>query len=61
MSKPPQSPPSSDIEGADQDAVRNTEAALASGQDAGNLELARKEAVAKPPPSPDRSADDRSR
>ena len=60
MPKPPNSPPSSDLDGVDEDAVRNTDAAAASGQDAGNLERARREAAGKPAHSEDDSRDDRS-
>ena len=61
MAKPPPTPPSSDIDGVDEDAARNTDAAIESGQSSSNLELARKEAAAKPSHSPDDSKDDRSR
>ena len=61
MPKPPETPPSSDIDGVDEDFVRNKDAALDSGQDSGNLELARRQAAAKPKYSSDKSKDDRSR
>ena len=61
MSKPPATPPSSDIDGVDEDAERNTDAALAAGEDSGNLELARTQAAAKPAHSKDKSRDDRAR
>jgi len=61
MPKPPRTPPHSDLDGVDEDAMRNTDAALASGQDAANLDLARKEAAAKPGHSRESGADDRSR
>ncbi len=63
LSKPPSSPPSSDIDGVDEDQVRNTDAARASGEDAENLERARRESIAKPVPDKDedRHRDDRSR
>jgi hypothetical protein len=59
--KPPKTPPSSDIDGVDVDAASNVDAAIESGQDSGNLELARKEAAAKPRHSTGRARDDRSR
>ena len=60
MSKPPATPPHSEIDGVDEDAARNVDAALASGQDAADLEVARKQAVGKPGYSIDKSKDDRS-
>jgi hypothetical protein len=60
MPKPPATPPHSELDGVDEDAARNTDAALASGQDSGNLELARKQAAAKPAHSSNKSKDDRS-
>lgn len=60
MPKPPATPPSSEIDGVDEDAVRNTDAALESGQDAANLEVARRESAAKPAHSTKKGADDRS-
>ncbi|MGZ8998864.1 MAG: hypothetical protein ACXW2T_08420 [Allosphingosinicella sp.] len=61
MPKPPATPPSSDIDGVDEDFVRNKDAALKAGQDSGDLERARIEAVARPKGSSDKSKDDRSR
>jgi hypothetical protein len=61
MAKPPKSPPSSEINGVDEDAARNTDAALEAGEDAANLDLARRESTAKPDHSSIRSKDDRSR
>ena len=62
MAKPPKSPPSSDIDGVDEDALRNTDAAIASGQSAKDLGRARDEAAGKPDYSDDRgNRDDRSR
>ena len=61
MAKPPATPPNSDIDGVDEDATRNTDAAIESGQDGSNLELADKQAAAKPAHSSNRSKDDRSR
>ena len=60
MPKPPATPPNSDIDGVDEDSTRNTDAAIESGQDGGNLELAREESAAKPAHSSDRSKDERS-
>lgn len=62
MAKPPESPPSSDIDGVDEDEVRNTDAALAAGQDMKDLARARNEAAGRPDYSDDRgNRDDRSR
>lgn len=62
MPKPPATPPSSDIDGIDEDEVRNTDAAIASGQGARDLARARQGAAARPDFSPDRgNRDDRSR
>ncbi len=59
MPKPPKTTHHSDLDGVDEDAVRNTDAAIESGQDSGNLELARREAAAKPDHSRDKSRDER--
>ena len=59
--KPPRTPPSSDIDGFDEDVMRNTDAATASGQDGKDLARARQKAAGKPDFSPERSRDDRSR
>ena len=61
MPKPPKTPPSSDIDGVDEDSMDNTDAAIASGQDAKDLARARDQAAAKPDFSPETSCDDRSR
>ena len=62
MTKPPKSPPSSDIDGVDQDAVRNTDAAVSSGQTTKDLARARNEAAGRPDYSSDlEGRDDRSR
>ena len=62
MPPPPVSPPHSDIDGVDEDEVRNTDAAIESGQDSGDLVRARDEAAGKPDFSSDRgNRDDRSR
>ena len=60
MAKPPKSPPNSEIDGVDEDASPNTDAALASGQDSADLELARKEAAGRPAQSNRDSKDNRS-
>ena len=61
MAKPPKSPPASDIEGVDQDEVRNVDAAIEADQDAGDLERARKQAAGRPDYSGDEgNPDDRS-
>jgi hypothetical protein len=61
MPRPPRTPPSSDLDGVDEDAARNTDAALATDQDPANLELARKQAKARPDQSRENSRDERSR
>ena len=61
MTKPPKSPPSSDIDGVDEDAVRNTDAAIAAGQTTEDLARAREQAAGKPEYSNELdSRDDRS-
>ena len=60
MPKPTETTPHSDLDGVDEDAMRNTDAAIEFGQDGGNLELAREEAAGKPVHSRDESRDDRS-
>jgi hypothetical protein len=61
MPKPPKTPPPSDIEGVDQDEVRNVDAAIEADQDAADLEHARKESKGRPDYSPDEpNPDDRS-
>ena len=62
MTKPPKSPPSSDLDGVDEDAMQNTDAAIASGQTTKDLARAREEAAGRPAYSDDRdNRDDRSR
>lgn len=62
MPRPPATPPHSDFDGVDEDEVRNTDAAVASGQDGRDLARARDKAAGKPDFSPDRgNRDDRSR
>jgi hypothetical protein len=61
MAKPPKSPPNSDLDGVDEDQMRNIDAAIASGQDTKDLARAREQAAGKPDYSDDRSRDDRSR
>jgi hypothetical protein len=60
VAKPPKSPPHSDIDGVHQDEKPNVEAAVETGQDTGNLKLARDESRAKPPHAPGKSRDERS-
>ncbi|WP_129791677.1 hypothetical protein [Sphingosinicella sp. CPCC 101087] len=62
MSKPPKTPPHSDMEGVDQDEMRNVDVASDKGQDAADLAQARKESKGRPEYSPDEpNPDDRSR
>jgi len=50
MSKPPPTPPHSDLDGVHQDAVRTPDAAAAAGQDAGDLDRARRKSAGRPDP-----------
>ena len=59
--KPPQTPPSSDLDGVNEDEVRNIDAANEAGQSASDLARARDEAMGRPKPSREEGADDRSR
>ena len=61
MPKPPQSPPSSDIDGVHQDGTRPSKKLPAQGQDSGDLEDASRENAARPAYGDDRSGDDRTR
>ena len=62
MTKPPRTPPHSDLDGVHEDEVDNVKAAIASGQDAKDLDRAQREAKGKPGHGDDaRSRDDRSR
>ena len=48
MSKPPPSPPHSDISGVHRDEKLNVDSANDAGQDSGDLQRAREEDVARP-------------
>jgi hypothetical protein len=62
MPRPPETPPHSDLDGIAEDEVRNTDAAIAAGQDTSDLARARDEAAGKPDFSADeRGRDERSR
>jgi hypothetical protein len=62
MAKPPATPPHSDIDGVDEDEVRNVDAAVEADQNAGDLERARRDAAGRPDYEEDEdNADDRSR
>ena len=61
MPKPPKTPPHSDLDGVNEDAVQNTDAAIASGQGTADLARARDEAAGRPDYSRDKGRDDRSR
>jgi len=52
MPKPPDTPPHSDLEGVHQDAHRTPDAAAAAGQDAGDLDLARRKSAGRPRRTP---------
>jgi hypothetical protein len=62
MAKPPASPPHSDIDGVDEDEVRNVDAAIEADQDTEDLERARRQASGRPDRGEDEdNRDDRSR
>jgi hypothetical protein len=48
VTKPPRTPPSSDIDGVAEDEVRNSEAAAALGQGTADLARAKEEGIARP-------------
>ena len=59
MSKPPETPPHSDIDGVHRDGTRPSKPLDPDGQDAGDLERARKENAGRPDQSGQGSRDDR--
>ena len=61
MPKPPETPPSSDIDGIDEDEVRAIDAANAAGQDSADLARARAGAAGRPDPDEAPGRDRRSR
>ena len=61
MNRPPGTPPHSDLDGVDEDARRNTDAAVESGQDTRDLARARHGVADKPDELDGRHRDDRSR
>ncbi|MFN3943517.1 MAG: hypothetical protein ACK4K7_01140 [Allosphingosinicella sp.] len=48
MSKPPKTPPHSDLDGVHEDERRNTDVATEIGQDTSDLARAQKESIARP-------------
>jgi hypothetical protein len=61
LAKPPKTPPASDLDGVDEDEVRNVDAAVAAGQSAEDLARAKKDAKGRPEYHGDEEAgDDRS-
>jgi hypothetical protein len=48
MAKPPSTPPHSDLDGVDEDALHNAPAADRAGQDSGDLERARRDSPGRP-------------
>jgi hypothetical protein len=61
MTKPPATPPHSDLDGVHQEARHAPDAARQAGQDAGDLAKARDNSAARPPRrGPEKGADDRS-
>ena len=59
MSKPPETPPHSDIDGVHQDGTRPGKRLDPHGDDAGDLDRARKQSAGRPEQSGERSRDDR--
>jgi hypothetical protein len=59
MPKPPQSPPSSDIDGVHEDGTRPSKPLPPEGQDSGDLEDASRQDSARPDYSNEDSNDDR--
>ena len=59
MPKPPQSPPSSDIDGVHEDGTRPSKPLPSHGQDSADLEDASDEDAARPDYSHEESTDDR--
>ncbi len=61
MAKPPTSPPSSDIDGVDEDQTRNIDIAIRNGEAAGELDRAAKQDRARPLHTDEESKDERAR
>lgn len=61
MSKPPKTPPHSDLDGVDEDAKSNVDAAIESGQDTADLAEAQRKSPGRPRYSNEKGRDDRSR
>ncbi|MDT9598062.1 hypothetical protein [Sphingosinicella rhizophila] len=62
MTKPPKSPPHSDLDGVREDERRNVDVANESGQDSGDLERADRHSAGRPRYEEDRkNREDRSR
>lgn len=62
MTRPPKTPPHSDLDGVHRDEKPNVQSAVEAGQDSGDLERAAKDSVARPDYSDDENnKDDRSR
>ena len=59
MPKPPQSPPSSDIDGVNKDGTRPSKTLPVHGQDGGDLERAERESAGRPDRGSEDSGDDR--
>ena len=49
MSKPPKTPPNSDLDGVREDERSNVDAAIESGQDTGDLAKAKNQSPGRPP------------
>lgn len=60
MPKPTRASPNSDLDGVREDRVESKDAALAAGQDAADLERARRQSAGRPNEARKRSRDDRS-
>ena len=49
MSKPPKTPPHSDLDGIHEDETRNIDSAIAAGQGSKDLQRAKEETIGRPP------------
>ena len=61
MSKPPQTPPHSDLDGVREDKRRHIDSANEAGQDSSDLEQARRHSTGRPPEDKRDNPEDRSR
>ncbi len=61
MSKPPKTPPHSDLDGVAEDERDNVEAAIESGQGSGDLAKAKDKSVGRPRYTEEENRDDRTK